>query len=130
MNQILRKSNSMLSFFHLNISSLPFHYEEFSTILSENKLNFDVLGISESRLRLNTATLSSIQLPGYNLESTPTESTKGGTLLYIKSNFKYKRRNDLEIYKSKVLESTFIEINQQNKDMIVGCIYCHLCLEL
>ena len=35
---------------------------------------------------------------------------KGGTLIYIDNNNRYKVRNDLKIYKSKEIESTFIEI--------------------
>ena len=47
-SSLINKQTSSLSFFHLNISSLPHHFEEFSTILSKNKLDFDFLGISES----------------------------------------------------------------------------------
>ena len=44
---------------------------------------------------------------------------------------KYKLRKDLQIYKSKELESTFIEVIQpcKNKNTI-GCIYCHPVMEL
>ena len=41
------------SFFHLNISSLTFHFDELIVLMAENKLNFDFLGISEIRLKLN-----------------------------------------------------------------------------
>ena len=43
----LLKNKESLSFFHLNISSLPFHFDEFST-LSTHKLPFVLLGITES----------------------------------------------------------------------------------
>ena len=43
-----------LSLFHLNISSLPFHFEELTSVLDESKYKFDILGISESRLKLNS----------------------------------------------------------------------------
>ena len=32
-------------FFHLNISSLTFHFDELIILMTENKLNFDFLGI-------------------------------------------------------------------------------------
>ena len=38
-----------------------------------------------------------IDLNNYNIESTPTESEKGGTLLYIYSDLNCKIRNDLKI---------------------------------
>ena len=58
--------------------------------------------------------------------NTTTESSKGGTLIYIDNNIKYKVRNDLKIYKSKGIESTFIEIIEaKSKNKIIGCIYKH-----
>ena len=44
---------------------------------------------------------------------------------YIKKGLNYKLRKDLEIYKSKQLESTFIDINLKNKKIGIGCIYRH-----
>ena len=114
----------------MNISCLPHHFKEFSTILSNNKLKFDFLGISEPRIKLNRTPIISIQLPRYNLEYTPTESINRGTLLYIKKGIKYKCRKDLQIYKLKELESTLIEVNQKNKKLIVGCIYRHPSMDL
>ena len=53
MTALFKNTNKHFSFFYLNISSLPFHFEELSTLISEHNLNFDFLGISESRLKLN-----------------------------------------------------------------------------
>ena len=79
---LFKNTNKHISFFHLNLSSLPFHFEELSTLITEHNLNFDFLGISESCLKLNQNPLTSIQLPaGYNIEYTPTECNNGGTLL-------------------------------------------------
>ena len=65
-------------------------------------------------------------MKGYSHESCSTESATGGTLLYISSNLTYKRRNDLFIYKSTEIGSTFIEILSPKKTIvIVGCIYGH-----
>ena len=36
-----KNSNKLLSFPHLNISLLPFHIEELSTLITEHNLNFD-----------------------------------------------------------------------------------------
>ena len=60
------------------------------------------------------------------MEFTPTESSAGGTLLYIANHLSYKSRNDLNIYKKSELESTFIEvINSQKSNIIIGSIYRH-----
>ena len=72
-------------------------------------------------------------MPGYNIEHTPTESSNGGTLLYIKHGINYKLRNDLQIYKSKELESTFVEVlepGMSKNNMIIVCIYHHPSMEL
>lgn len=55
-----------------------------------------------------------MDLPGYNIEQNPTESSAGGTFIYIyifiSQNLWYKRRTDLQICYPKELESVFIEI--------------------
>ena len=76
--------DNRLSFFHLNISSLSFRFEELYTLLTSNNLEFDIICISEIRLKLNKTSLTSISLPGYNIEYTTTESSNGGTLIYLK----------------------------------------------
>ena len=115
-----------LNILHLNISSLPAHVNELQTLLSFCTVDFDIIGISESKLIKNKKHLINIDIPNYTQEYCTTESTCGGTLLYIKKNIKYKLRNDLKIYKSKELESVFVEIIKENsKNIIVGCIYRH-----
>ena len=74
----------------------------------------------------NKPPLSNIDLTNYIHEQTPTEASKGGTLLYISEELNYKTCKDLQMYKAKELESTFIEIiNKKRKNLIVGCICKH-----
>ena len=74
----------------------------------------------------NKPPLSNIDLTNYVHEKTTTEASKDGTLLYISEELNYKTRKDLQIYKAKELESTFIEIiNKERKNLMVGCIYKH-----
>ena len=115
----------------LSETSPPF--AELLVLMAENKLNFDFLGISETHLKLNRNSLNPISMPVYNIEHTPTESSNDGTLLYIKQGINYKLRKDLQIYKSKELESTFIEVlepGMPRNNMIIGCIYRHPSMEL
>ena len=60
------------SFFHLNISSLIFHFDELVVLMAENKLNLDFSGITETHLKLNRNSLNPISMPGYNIKHTPT----------------------------------------------------------
>ena len=117
---------NFLKLFHLNISSLPYHCSELHSLLSECNIDFDVIGITESRIKRNQKALSNIEIPNYKVEQCSTESANGGALLYIKNDTLYKVRNDLKMYKSKNLESIFIEIiNTNNKNIVVGYVYRH-----
>ena len=86
------------SIFHLNIHSLQFHKKDLDVLLDTLKANFDIIAISESKFRKGVNPIQDISLQNYQIESTPTEASKGGTLLYISNNLNYKPRKDLEIY--------------------------------
>ena len=88
---------------------------------------FDVICISESKIIKDFDPVVDISLPGFHAPiSTPTESTKGGVLIYVNKNLNFKPRDDLKIYKSAQLESIFIEIiNTNDTNDIVGVIYRH-----
>ena len=55
-----------------------------------------------------------VSIQNYSYEFCP-EIKAGGTLIYIRNNLSYKTRNDLKIYKSFELESTFIKICNPKK---------------
>ena len=99
----------------MNDSSLPFHIEELSTLISQHNFTFDIFRVSKTKLRLNKAPLNSVIIPGYNFKFTATECSSGGTAIYIKKGLNYKLRKDLEIYKSKQLDLIFIEVNLRNE---------------
>ena len=44
---------------------------------------------------------------------------KKGTLIYIDQNVKYKIREELNLCKSKEIESTFLEIIENNRKMLL-----------
>ena len=112
-----------LNFFHFNISSLPYHFPELYILLETSKIQFGIIDITESRL--NKSHLTNIKLPNYNIKNWLTDGPNVGNLLYIKVDIIYKRRNDLKILKSKMLQSIFNEIiNLRTKNFIVGSIYC------
>ena len=70
--------------------------------------------------------LSNINIDHYICEYTPTESSKGDTLLYIDKLLKYKLSKDLNLNKPKESESILLEIIEtKKKKTVVGCIYKH-----
>ena len=117
---------------HLNIQSIFSHIDDLQTFLTLSKeINFDVIGITETRIKKGDTNYTSTDIKGYVTESCPTESSAGGALLYISNKLSYKIRNDLKIYQKKQLESIFIEIiNKKTKNIIIGCIYRHPCMQI
>ena len=92
-----------------------------------------MIGITETKLLKDLKPDFDIQMEGYKCYHVDTESQKGGCLIYISNSLNPRRRIDLEalMYKSEVLESTFIEIiNPKKKNVVVGCIYRHPSMDL
>ena len=76
-----------LSFFHLNINLLSKNFDNFNHLINELKLEFDILGISESRTLKSQSLNTKVSLQNYVIEQTSTESAAGGALLYINMRF-------------------------------------------
>ena len=55
-----------LSFFHLNINSLPKSFDNFNHLINELKLEFDILGISESRVLMSVYRIMALNKPQMN----------------------------------------------------------------
>ena len=113
----------------MSFTSKFLHYlpiDNLKSFLSELTIKFDIICISGSRISQENPQITNINLAGYNIEQTPTESSAGGVLLYISQKFSYKPRKDLQIYCPKELESVFIELTIPNKpNFIVGAVYKH-----
>ena len=109
------------NFFHINISSLTYNFDQLHTLISEININFDLIGVTEGRLKKDRTRTPNIDIKGYTFEHTPNEASCGGSLLYIKDILKYICRKDLQIYKAAELESNFIELlSSSGKNIIVG----------
>ena len=61
------KSNSFngTNLLHLNISSLPYNYEQLHTLLADIDINFDIIGITETRMRTGQKALNNIDTEKY-----------------------------------------------------------------
>ena len=88
------------------------HKEELEITLNMLNFKFDVIAISESKIKKGVTPSFDISMKGYKEYSTPTESDKEGSLLYIADHINSKPRKDLDssVYKSYELESIFREI--------------------
>ena len=125
------KPEQSLSIMHLNIASLQYHIDDLKILIQSLDFKFDILAISESKLKQFTIPTRDINIPNYQYVHTSTKASKGGTLIYISNKFIYKPRRDLEIYQPKQIESTFTEIVMpKGKNIIVGCIYRHHTIDI
>ena len=79
----------------MNISSLPYHFDDLKYLLENCQRKPKVIGISECRLRANRTVLSNIDLKDYTYKWTHNEASK---VIYIDNKFKYKIGNDLKLY--------------------------------
>ena len=120
-------SSKSFSIFHINIHSIQLHLEELKLLLQLIDFKFDILCISESKLIKGVKPIIDISLENYHDPiGTPSEATKGGVLIYVSKDLNFKPRNDLNIYSSKEIESSFIEIiNKKKANCIIGTIYRH-----
>ena len=119
------QAHKNFSILHLNIHSIQLHIEELRILLHALDYEFDIIAISESKLK-NDPNID-ISLQGFHAPYCKyTEAEKGGTILYISDKLNFKPRKDLEIYAKKELESCFVEIiNKKTSNEIVGVIYRH-----
>ena len=118
---------SSFGLFHANIASLNLHIDGLKLILSKRNFKFDIIGISEHKIRKYALPSNNISIPGYDeFIFEPTGTTHEGTGFYIKNNIDYISRKDLQIYSPGNFESIFIEIHfAKKRNLIVGCIYRH-----
>ena len=100
--------NKSLSLLHVNACSINKNFDDLQNLLSCRKNNFDIIGVTETRITKQVSLLNNLDPNSYSYEFTPTETTAGGTLPYIANLLSYKCHNDLNIYKHNELESTCI----------------------
>ena len=124
-------TSKVFSILHLNIHSVEAHIEELRITLQILDHTFDFICLSESKIIKNCEPKIDINIKNYQDPiGTPTQSTKGGVLIYVREGIDFEPREDLNIYKEKELESYFVEVIQEKYlNSIVGVIYRHPCMD-
>ena len=84
-----------LSLFHRNVGSLPKRFDNFKNLINQLQIEFDLIGITESRLIKGISPATNINLKDYVIEHTPTESSAGGALLYVYKKSSYQPQVNL-----------------------------------
>lgn len=127
--QSLLSNNAMntddyLSLFHLNIRSLPKHFDDLTVYLSMLPLQFKIIGLTETWLTSQKVSLYNIQ--GYNhVHTCRSDRSGGGVSLFIHDSLTFSIRSDLTNFLEHEAESLFLEctIPFQKGKIIIGCIY-------
>ena len=65
----------------MDISSLCHNFDELHTLLARMKIKFNIISITETRLKKHAVRNININLNGYAVEHTPTKANSCGTLL-------------------------------------------------
>ena len=95
----IRHKKKLLSLFYINACSLNKNFDGLQHLLNCTKFFFDIIAISKMRITKQVSLSNNLNLNNYSFEFTPTETSAGGTLLYIANHLSYKCRSDLNIYK-------------------------------
>ena len=126
-NKVRYDKKSKFSLMHVNIASLNAHFDDLRTVLCRLNLDFDVIGISEHKIKRDTIPSNNIKLSGYEeFIFEPTGTTHGGTGFYIKTGQEHIQRDELNLNSPGQFEAMFVEIIlKDRKNLVVGCIYRH-----
>ena len=92
-----------------------YHIDELHSFINNLKCKPNIIDISEYILIKNKPPQTNINLPNFCFQFTPAESRKGGTIICIHKNLRYKLRKGSNIYKPKAIESRFIEVINDNR---------------
>ena len=109
LNQISHNHNLSFKLLHTNLASISKHCDDLQLTLSLLKTKFDIIGISEHKIQKgNDASISNIDIPGFHpFLFDCSDTTHGGTGLYIKNSIVYNKKDNLKIYSPGHFESTF-----------------------
>ena len=75
------------------------NFDDFQHLIQSTNINFYVTAILESRTTENKQSVVDKNVSDYSYEFCPTESSAGGTLLYMGNYLSYKLRKGQIIYK-------------------------------
>ena len=72
--QSLETSSKDLSVLHMNIRSLSLHFDELSALLGNIGIDFQLIGLSEIKDSVDAPISTNIDIPGYKLHHTHSQS--------------------------------------------------------
>ena len=87
---MIENDDDSFSIFHNNLISLIKNFENLqSSILGEVVFNFNVIGITETKINDSNSESAEFSLPGYEFEFVPTPLAFGGVGMFIDETLHY-----------------------------------------
>ena len=123
-NNLMHKENisNELSLLHLNVRSIKNKYDELCDYLKSLKIDFSIIGLTETWLTDNYANI--FDIPGYKFIMANRKNKNGGGVgMYITEKVDFKLREDLSVFKENILESLFVEFKTVKDTVVVGILY-------
>ena len=94
-------------------------------MLSELNISFSLIGLSETKFKIDKSPLVNVDLLCYTLISEPSLSNADGVAFYIKSDLQFITRTDLTKSKQE-FEALWIEIIFKGQpNLVCGVLYRH-----
>ena len=112
-----------LSVAHLNTQSMSSSFPQFEAMLVSHQ--FDLITMSETWLKENKNLLNHLEIEGYKKDFRNRDEKRGGGVgFYLKSDIKYKRRDDIEALDNSI-EHQWIEFTGKVKlsNTLIGIMY-------
>ena len=110
----ITNSNKTISIAHLNTQAICSTFDEFTCMLNTQK--FDIMTLSGIWLKDNPHLLDCVKIDGYEVKFRNRKHTRGdGVGLYIRSDIKYKLRNDI-VNTNTDIEHLWLEVTLRNKN--------------
>ena len=116
-NNLTSTLSKSLSLMHINIRSLSKHIDEFKTVLSMSKVNFDVAGITESKQQIGKDFIVSVDINGYHMYKQPSESASGGVVIHVNDELNHSKLEEFSVTEND-FESLWIDISNKKKRKI------------
>ena len=122
----LTSTNNNFSVLHHNIRSLSFNFDSFLDMLSNLNCPFSVIGLCETKFKVNKENVTNIDITGYHdFVSQPSLLNMGGVGFYVKESLLFDTRPELST-KTLDYEALWIEISMTNQSNILcGVTYRH-----
>ena len=123
-DQAISHHNSF-SVFRSNVKSLAANFDNLMILLSEFKHNFNVIGVSETKIMSNKDPIVNTNITGYLFASQPSLHNAGGVGFYIHYDCNFHFRDDLSCTTDD-FEYLWIEVHSKSHSNVVcSVIYRH-----